>query len=110
MAKKSETSGPDDSKEKEELATQKIEERVEKKVEAAPDPSKAVNIIGDIEKPDPSDKEDVKSYFKKIDAKLDQLLNPKKEKLENKKDIPEPETMPKHEEPKHVPWYEREFI
>lgn len=106
MAKEGKQEKPDDTG-KTEKAAEKIEERVERKIEAAPDPAKAVNIIGDIKKPDPSDKEDVLDYFKKIDAKLDQLINPKK--VETKPDIPEPETMPKNEE-KHIPWYDREFI
>lgn len=109
MAKKAETPGSDDSKEEKEVEKkeQKLEEKVEKKIENSPDPAKAVNIIGDIKKPDPADEDDVKSYFKKIDQKLDQLLNPKKP--EPKKEIPEPETMPKREE-KKVAWYDKELF
>lgn len=110
MAKKGNEEKPEDSKATEKIE-EKIEERVEEKIESSPDPKKAVNIIGDIKKPDPSDKDAVLDYFKKIDAKLDKILNPKKQesKPEEKREIPEPETMPKGEE-KHLPWYEREFI
>lgn len=109
MAEKGKKTGSDDTEKEKEVATEKVEERVEQKVESSPDPKKAVNIIGDIKKPDPTDKDAVLDYFKKIDAKLDQILKPKKEKTEEKPEIPEPETMPKREEPVK-PWYEREFI
>lgn len=109
MAKEGKETGLDDSK-KTEKAVEKVETGVEKRVENSPDPSKAVNIIGDIEKPDPTDKEDVKSYFKKIDQKLDQLLGAgKKEPEKTKEPMPEPDTLPKKEE-KKIPWYDREFI
>lgn len=107
MAKEGKTREVDDSK-KAVTATEKVEERVERKVEESPDPVAAVNIIGDIKKPDPEDKESVIAYFKKIDAKLDQLLNPKKTEIKTGAPIPEPETLPKNEE-KKLPWYDREI-
>lgn len=114
MAEKGKKAGSNDPEKKEESSekiesAEKLEEKVEEKIESSPDPKKAVNIIGDIKKPDPADKDAVLDYFKKIDAKLDQLLNPKKSKepKEEKEPLPEPGTMPKHEE---KPWYDREFI
>ncbi len=108
MAKEGNKAGQDDPKETEK-ATAKVEEGVERRVENAPDPSKAVNIIGDLKKPDPTDKDEVKAYFKKIDEKLDQLLGNNKKPEEKPPELKEPETMPKKEE-KRIPWYERNLI
>lgn len=104
MAKEGKTEINDDHK-KTKAENEKVETAIEQRVENSPDPKKAVNIIGDIAKPDPTDKDEVKAYFKKIDEKLDKLLGGKEEP---KKDLKETEIPPPTPAP--VPWYDREYI
>lgn len=63
-------------------ARKKVEDKVGKKVDDVIDkganPKKAIDIVGDVTPPDdPSDPEDVKAFFDRIDQKLDRLLEGK---------------------------------
>lgn len=81
-------------------------DRVEKAVKKGVKKGEAVNIIGDITPPeDPTDKKEVKAYFKEISEKLDQLLKSKSPEVE---EDDEEETPPKPE-PK-LAWYDRPIL
>lgn len=90
MAKKIEEK-EDEIEEKEvEESTDELEEIVEKKakvkkklVASGTSSKEAQNIIGEIKTPDnPENKEDVLSYFKKLDEKIDRLLKSKESEPE----------------------------
>lgn len=87
------------------LAGKKAKAAVKTVVEAGVDPKKAVNIIGDIEKPENlENKEDVQAYLKKLDEKMDLLL------AGNKKEVPITEAPPVNDKKEVLPWWERPLM
>lgn len=84
----------------------KADEKVEKVVKSGVKKREAVNIIGDITPPeDPTDKKEVKAYFKEISEKLDALLKSK----EPPEEVEDEEETPPAPEPK-LAWYDRPLL
>lgn len=73
-----ETEGEGEEGEELDAAREKVEDKVADKAGRALKkgvPKKTIkNIVGEIEPPNPEDKDDVKSYFKKLDEKIDKVV------------------------------------
>lgn len=83
----------------------KVKKKITKAVAQGASRTEAVNIIGDIEPVDPDDEDDVKAWMKKLDQKLDKLIDSKS---------PPPEE-PIQDEPVETPppvtkWYDQRLI